>query len=152
MQASNWLVTHIVLIGGCWVSGVILDAMVFELSHDYVFPPNSFQRNGLLTGWLGAATACTILQWSTLPRLPMSSGRLIVHAVFTVIVGLGITLTGPLIPVTCRELGLGNFPELLQTGRRHLYCMGIPTFAMAGWAASALFWYWLTARRRTNEA
>jgi hypothetical protein len=149
MRPGNWFVIHVIFIGGSWISGKLVGELVFELSHDYVFPPGSFQRTGLMAGWFGAAATCCVVQW--MPSVSVSFSVSIKYATLAILIGLLVTLVAPAVPVVLRESGIGGFPDTLQTGRRHLYCMSIPASAGIGWLVGCVAFCRLAATQRPQN-
>lgn len=139
--------THLGFIAGGWTSGICLDGIVFELSYDYVFPPGMFRKSGIQAGWLVAAIVGSILVFRAGDNSSTPNRWIAGCTVIAVFIGLIVTLLTPLLLVGLRELGLFGPVDLLQTGRRHFYCMTIAPCGIAGSLAAITSWSSLSKRR-----
>ena len=136
MKPSVFLLIHSIFITAGWLFSMLLDRVVFELSHDYVFPPGFFQRRALSLSWMAAAVVClTVNFWNCSPKSPR-------RMFWSTLISLGIltttTVTVASIPLAIKQLGFERFLSVPALTRRHLFCQMLPLAACIGAFASSV--------------
>ena len=150
VRAHSFIMIQLFGVLGGWLGGYLLDAVLFSLSFDYVYPPDCFQRKGLFLGWLGASFVWFLAAKSHSVAF-RGKHRLISSYVFAAVVWGLVTFGGAL---GYAQLGflLPNVESLGESWpRRFVYCRHLPVFAFIGWMIANVIWVYVLGRQACAE-